>query len=144
MSITSSGLVCDVCGKHILPIFDESYERFGVRGVDRELSCHNECKQYLIDAGKEWKMLPEGPLRQAFNDAEAAAENTAAENVRMREALIEAIEAAEDFGPRSCGRCGSPDSQCDMMCVDGNFMAEKLSKWRAALSPKPATEEKKP
>ena len=69
MSVTSSGLVCDVCGKHILPVFDESYERFSVRGIKHELQCHNDCKQSLVDAGKEWEKLPPGPLRKAFEEA---------------------------------------------------------------------------
>jgi hypothetical protein len=73
VSITSSGLVCDVCGKHILPIFDESYERFSVRGIGHELQCHNACKQSLVDAGGDWEKLPEGPLRKAFSVAAAEA-----------------------------------------------------------------------
>lgn len=69
MSIVSSGLVCDVCGLHILPYFDESYERFSVKGIDRELACHNDvCKKALIECGKDWEKLPDGPLRKAFEE----------------------------------------------------------------------------
>ena len=71
VSVTSSGLVCDVCGNHILPFIDESYERFGVRGIERELAAHNACKQSLVDAGTEWEKLPPGPLRTAFEEATA-------------------------------------------------------------------------
>lgn len=72
MSITSSGLVCDVCGQHILPIFDESYERFGVKGVERELQCHNNCRPLLEAAGGDWTKLPDGPLKKAFQEAAPA------------------------------------------------------------------------
>jgi hypothetical protein len=69
MSITSSGLVCDICGKYILPLFDETYERFSCKGIAHELQCHIPCKQAIVDAGKEWEKLPDGPLRQAFEKA---------------------------------------------------------------------------
>ena len=69
--ITSSGAKCDVCGKFILPIDpDELVHTFTVKGIDRDLHCDNKCKQLLIDAGKDWRKLPDGPLRKAFEEAE--------------------------------------------------------------------------
>jgi len=69
--ITSSGAKCDVCGRFILP-FDpeERVNPFKVKGINRELHCDNKCKQLLIDAGKDWHKLPDGPLRTAFEEAE--------------------------------------------------------------------------
>jgi hypothetical protein len=69
MSITKAGLMCDVCGQFILPLFDEGFERFGVKGIDNELQCHIKCKESIIQAGTDWKNLPEGPLKKAFTDA---------------------------------------------------------------------------
>lgn len=69
MSVTSSGLRCDVCGNFILPILDDVYERFGVKGIEGELQCHMRCKQTLIDCRGDWKSLPGGPLRTAFAEA---------------------------------------------------------------------------
>ena len=69
MSVTSTGLRCDVCGDYFLPVLDDVYERFGVKGIDGELHCHPKCKQALIDCGKDWTKLPSGPLRDAFEEA---------------------------------------------------------------------------
>ena len=67
MTITSSGLSCDVCGKYIL--LDE-YEEFSVSVIDQRLHCHaSTCKQIVIDAGTDWHNLPAGPLRAAFESA---------------------------------------------------------------------------
>ena len=63
MSITSSGAFCDICDKYILPIGDEMVNFFGVKGIDRELHCHNDCKKILQDIKGDWKKLPEGNLR---------------------------------------------------------------------------------
>jgi len=72
MTITSSGLRCDVCGNYILL---SDYEGFDATGIDGELHCHvPKCKQAIIDAGKDWTKLPAGPLRRAFEDAWAATE----------------------------------------------------------------------
>ena len=69
--ITSSGAKCDVCGKYILPIDpDERVNEFGIKGIAQTLHCDNTCKQKLIDAGKDWKKLPDGPLRKVFEENE--------------------------------------------------------------------------
>ena len=66
MTITSSGVMCDVCGKFIL--FEE-YQEFSVHGIEKRLHCDMKCKQLLIDAGTDWEKLPDGPLRKAFEQA---------------------------------------------------------------------------
>ena len=70
MTLTQAGFRCDVCGHFIL--LDPEYENFSVKGVEGMLQCHIKCKQTLIDCGKDWQKLPEGPLRKAFEEAEAA------------------------------------------------------------------------
>ena len=69
--ITSSGAVCDVCGKYILPILpDEMVNFFGVKGIKEKLCCDNACKKLLLSIGNDWKKLPpEGNLYKAFNEA---------------------------------------------------------------------------
>jgi hypothetical protein len=69
--ITQSGLICDVCGKYILPISDEMVHRFRIKGIDCDLICDNACKEILENAmvKQDWKALPEGPLRKAFSEA---------------------------------------------------------------------------
>lgn len=71
MTITSSGPKCDVCGKHILPLGDESVNFFRVSAIDKELHSDNACKVIMekLPVGSTWKALPEGPLKQAFAKA---------------------------------------------------------------------------
>ncbi len=72
MTITSSGAMCDVCGKYILPGIDKSVNPFKCQGIDKMLHCDDKCLVILKEAlGKEdWKLLPDGPLREAFEDNE--------------------------------------------------------------------------
>jgi hypothetical protein len=67
-----SGPVCDVCGSYILPLIDKSINSFSVTGIDGTLYCHDACKPKVLEAmeAKDWKLLPEGPLREAFKDSE--------------------------------------------------------------------------
>ena len=71
MTITSSGMKCDICGKYI---FFNDYQEFSVKAIgDQRLHCCTPgCKQALVDAGNDWKRLPEGPLRTAFDEAVSA------------------------------------------------------------------------
>ena len=69
--ITSSGAKCDVCGKYILPLDpEERVHHFGVKGIDKTLCCDNACKKILKQIGSDWKKLPNGPLKKAFQEAE--------------------------------------------------------------------------
>lgn len=68
--ITSHGARCDVCADFIL---DGDTNPFEMKGIDGALHCHDGCKpklQAAIRAGS-WRELPEGPIRQAFEKAEA-------------------------------------------------------------------------
>ena len=67
--ITTSGVRCDVCGK---PILLDKYQEFGVKGLKGKLHCHaSTCKADVQAAGTDWHKLPAGPLREAFEKAEA-------------------------------------------------------------------------
>lgn len=71
MTITSSGAKCDVCVDYILPIDpDELVHTFTLSISETVMHCDNKCKQALIDAGSDWKKLPDGPLRKAFEKAD--------------------------------------------------------------------------
>ena len=67
MGITSSGAICDVCGTYILL---DTITKFNVPGIEEMLICHTKCKQTLIDCGSDWRKLPAGRLRTAFEDAD--------------------------------------------------------------------------
>lgn len=70
MTLTSSGPKCDVCGGFI--ILDKSINPFSVSGIGQTLHCHDRCKLEVMKAylKSDWKILPEGPLKKAFQDHE--------------------------------------------------------------------------
>lgn len=72
MTITKSGAKCDICGDFILPGMSESVNPFRCKGIEHMLHCHDDCKPKVQEALKEkdWKLLPEGPLRIAFEQNE--------------------------------------------------------------------------
>ena len=71
--ITQNGLRCDVCGNYILWDF---INLFVVAGIERECHCHDACKEAVLIAGEDWKALPPGPLRLAFEEEAARREKT--------------------------------------------------------------------
>lgn len=68
MTIQRAGPVCDVCGKYIL--LDKSVNPFSVTGFKNTLHCHDKCKEKIQSCGKDWHLLPAGPLRNAFEENE--------------------------------------------------------------------------
>jgi hypothetical protein len=68
--ITSSGAICDVCGKYILPIDpNELVNCFSMKGIKETLHCDNKCKQLLLNINNDWTKLPkEGRLYKAFEE----------------------------------------------------------------------------
>ena len=66
---------CAICGESFLTeiLFSESVSQVVVDGFDQQLSIHTKkCKpklQAVMDAGGDWQLLPEGPLREAFSRA---------------------------------------------------------------------------
>ena len=68
--LTQSGPSCDVCGDPML--LDKSMNWFSVPGIVQKLSCHDKCKPKVEHAifKKDWKLLPEGPLRKVFEEQE--------------------------------------------------------------------------
>jgi len=70
MTITSSGVVCDVCGHYILL---EEYLSFSVRGCKTELHCHEKCKAVIEAAMDDWHKLPQGPMRHMYEVAHGEA-----------------------------------------------------------------------
>ena len=76
MTITSSGAKCDICGDFILPGISKSTNPFECKGIRGPLHCHDNCKLIAMKALKkaDWKLLPPGPLRKAFEDKEKTSE----------------------------------------------------------------------
>lgn len=68
--ITSSGVICDVCGNYILPLDpNEMVNPFGMKGIKETLHCDNKCKELLLSINKDWTKLPkEGRLYKCFEE----------------------------------------------------------------------------
>lgn len=68
MTLTQHGPRCDVCSDYIL--LDKSINPFSVEGIGQELHCHDKCKPLVLEAmaKKDWKLLPIGPLRKAYEE----------------------------------------------------------------------------
>ena len=74
--ITSSGAVCDVCGKYILPLLalfgleeTERVNEFTIKGIKETLHCDNNCKELLSNIDNDWTRLPkEGRLYKVFEE----------------------------------------------------------------------------
>jgi hypothetical protein len=69
MTLTSSGPVCDVCGRYILL---EPVHEFTANVTTAALHSHGDCKR-LVEAASDWRELPEGPLKRAYQEANKGA-----------------------------------------------------------------------
>ena len=67
--ITQHGPKCDVCSDYILT--DKSINPFKAAGIERELHCHDKCKELVLQAAKDksYLGLPAGPLRESYESA---------------------------------------------------------------------------
>lgn len=67
---------CAVCGESFVTeiIISESLESFSVKGIPHLLYAHDACIDTLKEitsTDSDWKRLPSGPLRKAFEEQEA-------------------------------------------------------------------------
>lgn len=63
------GYLCDICGeKIILDAIATNINPFVVKGMDKLFHAHDRCKPSLKLATeqKNWKLLPDGPLKEAY------------------------------------------------------------------------------
>lgn len=70
MTITSSGIKCDVCGDFILLA---PATPFKMEGIKEQLHADPGCLmviQKLTHDNADWDALPKGPLRSAFEKAD--------------------------------------------------------------------------
>ena len=75
MTITSSGVKCDVCGNFILGLTEDDLAwPFKLSCIDQQTHACNKCIEIVKSLDKnlggdgDWKKLPEGPLRKVFED----------------------------------------------------------------------------
>ena len=68
---------CCVCGKPFLKeiLLRQQVAMIGIEGLSRDVPVHQDCVktlQSVKDAGGNWRLLPEGPLRAEFAKAHEA------------------------------------------------------------------------
>lgn len=129
----------EVLGKH-LSLFQDAagvlrpYAKLGedlptiVGRVVAKLAAQAEELEKAKRAWKQWQNDASEAQAQSVN-WQVRALDAEAQNLELRRAL-------EQWGPVSCGRCGQPDAQCDMVCVDGKACAELLAR---TSTPSPAS-----
>ncbi len=67
VTLTSSGLMCDVCNNFIFGLFEGDVgHEFSCKGIEERLHACKKCKKVLEECGGDWTKLPEGRLRRAF------------------------------------------------------------------------------
>ena len=69
MTLTSSGYKCDVCGQYILGLTEDDLAHpFKLSTFNNLLHGCNICIKIVkeLDGGGDWKRLPDGPLRRAY------------------------------------------------------------------------------
>ncbi len=54
-------------------LLDKSINPFNVNGIKETMICHDNCKPKIQAAARsgDWRELPDGPIRKAFEKAEA-------------------------------------------------------------------------
>jgi hypothetical protein len=68
---------CCVCGETFLQeiLLGKQVAMIGIEGLSRDVPVHQDCVktlQSVKDAGGNWRLLPEGPLRAEFAKAHKA------------------------------------------------------------------------
>jgi len=77
MTLTSSGYNCDVCGVYILGLFEKDLVYpVKIKGIAKMIDCCYKCIELIKNSDGDWKKLPEGRLRRAFEDANNLKENS--------------------------------------------------------------------
>jgi len=82
MTLSSSGFICDVCGQYILGLTeDDLVHPFKLSVFKNRLDGCNVCIKIVKELdGKDWKSLPDGPLRKAYEKFEAGETVASPEN----------------------------------------------------------------
>jgi hypothetical protein len=69
---------CGVCGKNFMLeiIMGKNVHVCGLEGLKEDFCVHDSCADLLqkVQSAQNWELLPEGPLRKCFENAEHAKE----------------------------------------------------------------------
>lgn len=63
---------CAICGKDfgVEIMLGKPCLTFSVTGITEKLCAHDKCKKFIPNGKNDWKDLPPGPLRKAFENAQ--------------------------------------------------------------------------
>lgn len=64
--------MCALCGDTFLAeiLMGQKVQTVEIVGMDKDVCLHEKCFKVLKDNGEDWRTLPEGPLRRAYEKAE--------------------------------------------------------------------------
>ena len=91
--------MCALCGEgFILEILlGQNVATIEINGMDKDVCLHRKCLVVLEKNGPDWRTLPEGPLRRAYETAASDhAENLAVEDAAVRSAHEKEKEKNDD------------------------------------------------
>lgn len=65
--------MCALCGEGFMLeiLMGTNVQTVEIEGMDKDVCLHDKCLKVLKDNGKDWRTLPEGPLRRAYEKAAA-------------------------------------------------------------------------
>jgi hypothetical protein len=111
---------CVICGGTFLQeiLLNQTVQMIQIVGLSREVPVHTKCVPVLmavVDAGGDWKLLPEGPLRQEYaklhnpetgdEDEKESSQESRQENFTQPETQrLDPQEAGEEETPEAQSR----------------------------------------
>lgn len=74
--------MCAICGETFIAeiLFGKRVQTIGVEGFDKDLCVHDKCMKVLETNGPDWRTLPDGPMRRAYEKAAAQPSATPAQH----------------------------------------------------------------
>ena len=63
--------ICALCGDSFLAeiLMGKMVQTVEIEGMDKDVCLHGKCLKVLEANGPDWRTLPEGPLRRAYEKA---------------------------------------------------------------------------
>ena len=63
--------MCALCGEGFMLeiLMGKSVQTVEIEGMDKDVCLHGKCYDVLKKNGSDWRTLPEGPLRRAYETA---------------------------------------------------------------------------
>ena len=71
--------LCALCGDTFLAeiLLGKKVQTVEIEGMDKDVCLHSKCFEVLKKNGPDWRNLPEGPLRRAYEKAAQKGDSSA-------------------------------------------------------------------